>query len=210
MDGLLHDPYGKRLLRAAYGAGLGVHGLLCLAASGRAGGPQVWPRVGPRVFYGGARGGDVGGPLVKVKRLKQGFPEHLWTYNLVYVLSNAPYLPGLALRVLKTRGIPIVHNQNGVFYPGWYAGDCEAQNRRMARSYRLADHVFYQSEFCRRCAERFLGERSGPGEILYNAVDVGHFSPPDRHAGKDGPFVFLVSGKFNPHTFYRIGSDDGF
>ena len=85
---------------------LGAHTLLNLAMPR---GEEV------RVFYGGARSGDLGGPLVKVKRLKRSFPEHLWKYNLVYVLSNAPYLPDASLRLLKARGVPIVHNQNGVF-----------------------------------------------------------------------------------------------
>ena len=69
----------KPLLRQAYGAALGVHALASMATSGTTG--------APRVFYGGARSGDVGGPLVKVKRLREFFPERRWDYNLVYCLS---------------------------------------------------------------------------------------------------------------------------
>ena len=63
----------------------------------------------------------------------------------------------------------MVHNQNGVFYPAWYEGDWQRQNEVMAHSYHLADYVFWQSEFCRRTANMFLGKRKGPGEVLYNA-----------------------------------------
>jgi glycosyltransferase involved in cell wall biosynthesis len=77
----------------------------------------------------------------------------------------------------------------------------------MARSYHAADWVFYQSEFCRRAADKFLGARSGRGEILYNAVDTNHFRPrrdsTERgHAG----YRFLVTGKIDKHLFYRLES----
>ncbi len=164
----------------------------------------VQRKPGISVFYGGARTGDVGGPLVKAKRLQQRFPEARWGYSLVYSLSNAPYLPPAAFKWLKSRGIPIVHNQNGVFYGAWFAGDWQAQNRRMAVAYHAADWVFFQSEFCKLAAEKFLGERRGPGEILYNAVDTERFHP--GLSRPEGPFAFLVTGKFDKHIFYRIES----
>jgi glycosyltransferase involved in cell wall biosynthesis len=144
---------------------------------------------------------------VKVNRLREYFPEARWGYNLLYVLSNAPYLPKYALAATKRRGIPIVHNQNGVFYGAWYSGDWKAENRRMAHSYHFADWVFYQSEFCHRAANLFLGERQGPGEILYNAVDTESFSPSStRQHGANGRWNFLVTGKFSNHLYYRLDS----
>lgn len=159
------------------------------------------------VFFCGARQGDVGGPLVKVKRLREHFPEARWGYNVAYSLSNAPYLPDFALRLLKARRIPIIHNQNGVFYKAWYAGDWEAQNRRMALAYHAADWVFYQSEFCRESANKFLGARNGPGEVLYNAVDTRRYAPTvdGPKKGVDG-FVFLITGKIGDHLYYRLES----
>ncbi len=55
----------KRLLRSGYRAAIGLGSLTARARGGD-----------PRVFYGGARAGDIGGPLVKVKRLQAHFPEH--------------------------------------------------------------------------------------------------------------------------------------
>lgn len=194
----LRDPFAKRLLRQAYTAACGAQ-VLCNLAVPR--------RSDLSVYYGGARTGDMGGPLVKVKRLREYFPEVRWGYNLVYLLSNAPYLPGYALDILKRHGVPIVHNQNGVFYKAWYAGDWEAQNRRMARPYHAADWVFYQSEFCRRAADRFLGARTGPGEILYNAVDTARFAPgQDQAAGTRDGYRFLITGKIGNHLYYRLES----
>lgn len=159
------------------------------------------------VYYGGAFSGDIGGPLVKVRRLREHFPEVRWGYNLVYLLSNAPYLPGFALQLLKRRGVPIVHNQNGVFYKAWYAGDWQEQNRRMARQYHAADWVFYQSEFCRRASDLFLGSREGAGEILYNAVDTSRFAPASGGSrGQGGSYRFLITGKIGNHLYYRLES----
>lgn len=189
----------KPLLRWGYRAAMLLH---VLATS-------VGPRggVGPQVFYGGARSGNLGGPLVKVKRLQQFFPQHRYGYNLVYTLSNAPYLPAAALDWLRRRGVPLVLNQNGVFYPGWYGGDWQAQNRLMADAYHRADHVFWQSEFCRRCADQFLGVRKGAGEVLFNAIDIERFIPEETASAS--PFTFLVTGKIGRHLGYRLDSTMG-
>ena len=194
----LKYPAAKRLARHLYSlaCGLGVAANLVV--------PR---RQTLAVYYGGARSGDRGGTLVKVKRLREYFPEVRWGYNLVYVLSNAPYLPDVAFTLLKSRGVPVVHNQNGVFYGAWYAGDWRAENRRMARSYHAADWVFHQSDFCRQAADRFLGPRVGPSEILYNAVDTAVFTPADDHAAPvRGRYRFLVTGKIDSHLSYRLES----
>lgn len=192
------DGWLKPLLRLGYRGAMLIH-VLATAAAGREG--------QPRVFYGGARSGNLGGPLVKVKRLQQYFPQEKYNYNLVYAISNAPYLPATALTWLKRRRIPLVLNQNGVFYPGWYGGDWQAQNRLMSMAYHRADYVFWQSEFCRRCAEQFLGAREGPGRVLYNAIDVERFAPVEGHRVQ--PFTFLVTGKIGRHLGYRLDSTIG-
>jgi glycosyltransferase involved in cell wall biosynthesis len=158
-----------------------------------------------RLFYGGARSGDLGGPLVKIRRLSEHFPESRWRYNLVYILSNAPYLFAGALEWLKQRKIPIVLNQNGVFYPGWYDGDWKKMNQIMGAAYHLADHVFWQSEFCRRAADHFLGKREGAGEVLFNAIDTQYrFRPAEVRM--DRPFTFLLTGRIDAHLGYRLTS----
>lgn len=188
------DPLLKSLLRSGWRTALLARVLVATPVSGRGG--------EPRVFYGGARAGNVGGPLVKVKRLQEYFPERAWTFNLVYALSNAPYLTAAALDWLRLRKIPIVVNQNGVFYPGWYAGDWRGMNAVMARAYHRADYVFWQSAFCRRAADRFLGERQGAGEVLFNAIDTRRFCPAEVRPER--PFTFLLSGKIDAHIAYRL------
>ncbi len=154
-----------------------------------------------KVWYGGARSGDLGGPLVKVKRLQQFFPEFRFGFSIVYLLSNTPYLTSFSIKFLKWRGIPIILNQNGVFYSGWFDGDWQAKNKEMAKAWHVADYAFCQSQFCYDCARQFLGARKGPVEILYNAVDVNHFRPIERNITKP---VFLVAGKIDDHMYYRL------
>ena len=189
------DPMPKRLARQAFGGALAVHNRLSLL------GRRSYQT--PKLFFGGARGGGGGGPRVKVAKLTEAFGEHPWSYNLLYMLSNTPYLSGAALARVKGRGIAVVSNQNGVFFPAWFDGDWRARNARMAEQHKLADHVFYQSDFCRRAAEKFLGPRRGPSEILFNAVDTEVFRPP-AVVPRSQPFRYLIMGKIGDHQAYRI------
>ena len=156
------------------------------------------------VYYGGARSGNVGGPLVKLKRLQQFFPQNILRYNIVYLLSNAPYLTPGALKQLKKHNIPFVLNQNGVFYSGWYAGNWQKQNKIMSHAYHEAEYVFWQSNFCKRAADKFLGKREGKGEILYNAVDLNKFKPKKKFEKNET--TFLLTGKIGKHLQYRLTS----
>ncbi len=156
-----------------------------------------------KVFYGGAIKGNIGGTLVKIKRLNSYFPEYQFNFNIVYLLSNSPYLPLFALKILKKRKIPIVHNQNGVFYPAWYKGNYKKQNYIMAKQYLSADYVFFQSKFCKEIAEKFLGKCKTHNKILYNAVDTKKFFPIDKIKKQD-EFTFLITGKFSSIHYYHL------
>ena len=116
------------------------------------------------------------GGTKQIKRLKEIFKSSYFKFNLVYVLSNAPYLNNLSIKLLKYLKIPIVLNQNGLFYPAWYDGDWQSKNLEIASIFHNSDIVIYQSEFCKRAAEKFLGKRNGKFYILYNAVDTKNLS----------------------------------
>jgi glycosyltransferase involved in cell wall biosynthesis len=62
-----------------------------------------------------------------------------------------------------------------------------------------ADHVFYQSEFCKASADRFLGKGPGTWEILYNPVDTDYFRP---SPSDPGGLVLLSMG--TTQIFYRF------
>ena len=188
---------GKNLLRTCWRA---VQTATVLASSLTSGRPGAL-----RLFYGGARSGDLGGPQVKIKRLSEYFPESRLQYNVAYLLSNAPYLSATAIDWIRMRRIPVVLNQNGVFYPGWYGGDWRKMNAFMATAYHRADYVFWQSDFCRRAADRFLGKREGIGEVLFNAIDTRHRFRP-AVVKVDRPFTFLLTGRIDAHLSYRLES----
>jgi glycosyltransferase involved in cell wall biosynthesis len=69
----------------------------------------------------------------------------------------------------------------------------------MARGLSAAAHVFFQSEFCRLGAERYLGTPAGTWEILHNPVDTSAFTPAAR---PPRPLTLLLGG--NQYQRYRL------
>ena len=98
--------------------------------------------------------------------------------------------------------MPIVLNQNGVFYPEWFDGNWEKENSKMSQIYHSADYVLWQSKFCKKASEKFLGKRIGNGEILHNAIDTSIFVPNRRRNKKK--FTFLITGNIRKKSNYRI------
>jgi glycosyltransferase involved in cell wall biosynthesis len=154
-----------------------------------------------KIYYGGAFKGDLGGPLVKVKRLTQNYPEHHYDFNLLYCLSNFPYLSKRSLEIIKRKNIPIVLNQNGVYFSGWYGNGWESKNNKLVPAYQLADYIFWQSEFCQVSANKYLGKNNTPGEVLFNAVDITKFRPIKNN---NEEFTFLTTGVFTDSMRYRL------
>ncbi len=159
----------------------------------------------PRVFYGfeklPARTESASGGIIKCQDLEELFPNTPTAPNLLYLVSSAlpPHLPVL-LNAVKRAGCPIVLNQNGVAYPAWHPRGWDEANRPLAMAYQAADYVFWQSDFCRVSADRYLGARQGAGEILFNPVDTTVFTP--APARRNEAPVILVSGS---HLFrYRL------
>ncbi len=157
----------------------------------------------PKVFFPGSISGNRGGPRVKAQRLKNHFSESRTSYDLVYVLSNNPHLNTRSLNRLKRNRIPIVLNQNGVYFPGWYPAGWSVKNKHNQAIYQSADYVFWQSAFARRSARQFLSPLDPPGEILYNAVDLNVFFPASRHQRQE-EFRFLIAGNFRLSSLYQI------
>jgi glycosyltransferase involved in cell wall biosynthesis len=149
----------------------------------------TWPHSpGVHVFYGHddvpAPGEAVAGGTGKFQRLARRFPNSPTHFSLLYLGST--WLPRdlrALLWLARRRRAPVVVNQSGVAYPGWAGDDTDEINRPFRRALLAADHVLYQSEFCKRSADEWLGEPRGTWEVLYNAVDVDHFTPGDAPSG---------------------------
>jgi glycosyltransferase involved in cell wall biosynthesis len=185
--------------------------LFWLGAKARARERRRWKGVTarpgpPAVFYGRDRlpGRDevAGGGIVKCQDLLPEFPNTPERPNTVYLVSSALPVEAAYLGKLARRaGARLVLNQNGVAYPAWHGAGWERTNEPMAQVLADADHVFYQSAFCKMAADRFLGSPRGHWDILYNPVDTSLFRPATETPAGGEP-VLLCTGSH--HSFYRV------
>jgi glycosyltransferase involved in cell wall biosynthesis len=142
------------------------------------------------------------GGTVKFQQLERELPNEAQGFNVLYLgSSNRPPDSSGLIRLARARGAAIVLNQNGVAYPGWHGPGWERTNEPLAELLRAADHVFFQSAFCKRSSDQFLGEPIGASEILYNPVDTDRFVPCAR---PDRPLTLLLGG--NQYQLYRFES----
>jgi len=149
-----------------------------------------------RVFFGHDRipgpGEPVAGGTAKFQRLSERFPNHPTDFNLLYL--GTTWLPRdfrPLLWLARRRRLPVVVNQNGVGWPGWAGARTEEVNRPLRYVLEAADHVLYQSEFCKRSSDKYLGPPRGDWEILPNAVDVERFTPAAKPP-PGGPILLLT------------------
>jgi len=161
------------------------------------------PVTGVRVFYGHDRvpgpGEPSAGGTAKFQKLAVRFPNSPTDFSVLYLGSSAlPRDLRELLWIAGRRGAPVVVNQDGVGYPGWAGARTVSVNRPLRRALLAADHVLYQSEFCRRAADAFLGPARGGWEVLHNAVDVDRFQPP-RTSPDDGPVLLLGGDQTQPY-----------
>jgi glycosyltransferase involved in cell wall biosynthesis len=151
---------------------------------------------GVAVFYGHrsipAPGEPVAGGLVKLQRLQPTFPNRPRDFNLLYLGSST--LPSdwrTVLQLAARRHARVVVNQDGVAYRGWAGDRTDELNDRLRKVLGAAHHVLYQSEFCKRTSDLFLGESRGDWEVLLNAVDTTFFTPA-REPPAGGPVLLLA------------------
>lgn len=142
------------------------------------------------------------GGMVKLLYMQRDFPHTVAPCNLLYLVSSAlPYDLPLLLAWKKSKGVPLVLNQNGVAYPGWHGPGFERTNRPLARALAEAAHVFYQSKFCKEGADHYLGSARGTWEVLHNPVDTRHFVPAGREPDF-APLRLLLGG--TQYQYYRF------
>jgi len=158
----------------------------------------------PSVFYGydklPTRDQFAGGGIIKCQDLAKIFPNSPGSGSILYLVSSAlPYSVIQMVKYAKRRKLKVVLNQNGVAYPGWAKEGWERINIPYKSVIQGADFVFYQSQFCKISADRYLGEIQVPHTILHNSVDTSFFLP--SKVSPEG-LRLLLSGSH--HQFYRI------
>lgn len=161
---------------------------------------------GISVFYGFDQtpvpGDKAAGGIIKIQDLESLFPNHPFGANVLYLISSAlPYFAVRMARMAQRAGAAVVLNQNGVAYPGWFGKGWKSHNRPMRQLFQIADHVLYQSRFCKFSADKFLGKPKGSCEILYNPVDTRIFLPPDnKRKAHKGPRLLIAGSHL---SYYR-------
>lgn len=163
--------------------------------------PRARAAPGVRVFYGHdelpGRGEIAGGGIIKCQDLQVSYPNSPADATILYLVNSAlPLHAPLIARFALRRGMRLVLNQNGVAYPAWYGRGWEAANRPNRYLMARADHVFYQSEFSRVSAGRFVGQPAGSWEILHNPVDTAVFSPAARPVVADALTLLLAGSHY--------------
>jgi glycosyltransferase involved in cell wall biosynthesis len=139
--------------------------------------------------------------MVKFQQLQASFPNEPRDFSVLYLGSTTlPADADALLELARRRGAAIVWNQDGVAYPGWLGAGWEAVNEPLARGLHAADHVFFQSDFCKLSSDRFLGERNGRYEVLHNPVDTRRFTPGSKPPAQ--PLTLLLAG--NQYQRYRL------
>lgn len=161
-----------------------------------------------RVFYGhdyipSTTEKAVGG-IVKIQDLQTLFPNQKENADILYLVSSAlPYFPVRMARFAKKGGAKLVVNQNGVAYPGWYGEGWKQANKSMRQLLQMADYVVYQSKFCKKSADQFLGKRTDiDHDILYNPVDTSFFRKITKAASLNTNVVLLLAGSHC--SWYRV------
>ena len=144
----------------------------------------------------------VHGGSVKIQRMQSRWPNTIRAFNTLYMVSSA-MPPGARwwAALAKRRGAALVWNQNGVSTPAWEERGWRATNDAMRPLLLSADHVFYQSEFCKTTADRFLGPARASWEVLHNSVDTRVFVPRSSPL-PESPLVLMLGG--NQSDRYRL------
>lgn len=161
---------------------------------------------GISVYYGHDRiplpNEKTSGGIVKCQDLSKVYPNKLTGANILYLVSSAlPPFPELLIKTAKKRGVKLVVNQNGVAIPAYHGNKLEVINRPRRFLLRNADHVIYQSLYCKLSSDTFLTKDISSFSILPNPVDTTQFSCKEEGLCKSIP-VLLLAGSHG--RFYRV------
>lgn len=141
-----------------------------------------------------APGQIVHGGKVKLIALRERFGDTWKHFNIAYFVSSGlPPQPLTWIMVYKKFGVKVVWNQNGFAYPALYPPEVVSRIHHLFKPMRKCDYVIYQSEFTKRCANKFLGAYIGNSCVLINPVDTEKFIPAPT-AQPVEPFTIIMAG----------------
>jgi len=150
-----------------------------------------------RRFPGPPAGSDqlATGGEVKMTGLATAFPHVFPLCDLIYAVSSVGFAGRQrVVDIARSRGIPVVLNQNGVYYPASGGRGWRALNQPLDALRRSADFIVYQTDFCKLACDTFLGAVDTPFTIACNAVDTAVYKPADPPPSLDEPTVLALWG----------------
>ena len=141
------------------------------------------------------------GGAVKLTYLAEKFPHGFPSANLAYVVTTVSHpMKSSILEALKKKGLKFVINHDGVAFPAWAGDQYIELNQISKRILDYADFIVYQSRFSKLSTDIYLSPPDVPYEIVYNPVDVNHFSPLDVEKPKE--LTLLLGG--NQYEIRRL------
>lgn len=141
------------------------------------------------------------GGSVKLTYLAESFPHHFPMANLAYIVTTVGHpLQNEIFEAAKRKGLKFIINHDGVAFPAWAGGQYKEFNQISKRILDRADFIVYQSRFSKLSTDLYLAPPDVPYEIVYNPVDVHHFTPQDVKKPKE--LTLLLGG--NQYEKYRL------
>ncbi len=141
------------------------------------------------------------GGAVKLTYLAEQFPHSFPVANLAYIVTTVSHpMKNKILETLQQKGLKFVVNHDGVAFPAWAGDQYIELNQISKRILDRADFIVYQSRFSKLSTDLYLSPPDVPYEIVYNPVDVNHFSPQDVTKPKE--LTLLLGG--NQYEIRRL------
>ena len=155
---------------------------------------KIRPYFGINIF-------KTGGPYLRVRRLINIFGNNIVNPNIIYAQSYwTPRELDDAVNFSKKYNIPIIFNQNGWFYKGWYGAKWKERNLKLINIHKKSQFIIYQSKFCRDTSLVLNSYLPKNNKIIYNCVpDLSYFK--NRKIEKN---YFLISGVFDNNSEHII------
>lgn len=154
-----------------------------------------------RIYFGNIHSMS-GGPKIRTSRLISSYGNQIFMPNIIYAQScwKEKALRQVS-RKAKLNRYKIVFNQNGWYYPGWYAGDWRKCNAAIVDLQKKSQIVIYQSKFCYEAGRLLNGYEPPVSKIIYNAINLEKYKFLENRG--DGKSIWL-SGIFSSDALHIL------
>ena len=144
-----------------------------------------------------------GGPYIRTKRLISYFGNYFINPNIIYAQSFWSEIElKNAISYSKKNDVPIIFNQNGLYYKGWFKGDYKKKNKLISLIQKDSKFIFFQSIFCKESSIAFTKFKPSKYKILYNSIPNLLYKSKKNNNPK--VLNIIISGYFNEMNFYIV------